>query len=116
MRTLLLLQGSYYFLTAVWPLIHLRSFEMVTGDKKDHWLVYTLSLMILSSSLVFLFSSIYLPIISKAVVLLSVTNCLFLGFVSIYFPLKGVIRKVYLGDGLLEMLILTGVLYVEFRE
>jgi ethanolamine utilization microcompartment shell protein EutL len=32
-------QGGYYLATGLWPLIHLRSFLAVSGDKTDRWLV-----------------------------------------------------------------------------
>ena len=32
-------QSVYYLLTGVWPLLHRRSFERVTGPKVDFWLV-----------------------------------------------------------------------------
>jgi hypothetical protein len=35
------LQGAYYFLTGVWPLLNRRSFEAVTGPKQDFWLAQT---------------------------------------------------------------------------
>jgi energy-converting hydrogenase Eha subunit E len=37
-----LVQGIFYVTTGLWPLIHLRSFEAVTGPKLDKWLVRTL--------------------------------------------------------------------------
>lgn len=41
LRFVLLAQGSYYFITAVWPLAHMRSFLAVTGPKTDLWLMGT---------------------------------------------------------------------------
>lgn len=32
-------QASYYLVTGVWPLLHMRSFEWLTGPKVDRWLV-----------------------------------------------------------------------------
>jgi hypothetical protein len=32
-------QGAYYVLTGLWPIFHLRSFELVTGPKPEGWLV-----------------------------------------------------------------------------
>jgi hypothetical protein len=32
-------QGLYLLATGVWPLVHYRSFEWVTGPKEDVWLV-----------------------------------------------------------------------------
>jgi hypothetical protein len=31
-------QGTYFLLTGVWPLLHMRSFLTVTGPKTDLWL------------------------------------------------------------------------------
>ena len=110
MKYVILFQGLYYLVTAVWPLVHIRSFELVTGEKKEDWLVYTVSLMILASSLIFLYASLMARTISIEVVFLSVLNTAFLGFISIYYPLRGIIRKIYLADCLLEVFILISVL------
>jgi hypothetical protein len=40
-RRLALAQGAFYLATGVWPLVHMRSFEVVTGPKVDRWLVRT---------------------------------------------------------------------------
>src|SRR5687767_3732081 len=49
-----LLQGIYFLLTGVWPLVSMRTFEMVTGPKVDRWLVKTVGVLIavIGSSLV----------------------------------------------------------------
>src|SRR5947209_5553459 len=52
---LLWVQGLYYFLTGVWPLVNIETFQMVTGPKtdhlvtgreSDHWLVMTVGILI----------------------------------------------------------------------
>ena len=40
-RSLYLFQGIYYLLTGLWPIVHMRSFEMASGEKQEHWLVKT---------------------------------------------------------------------------
>src|SRR5687767_12121314 len=45
-RILALAQGTYYFATGVWPILHLRSFERVTGPKLEGWLVKTVGALI----------------------------------------------------------------------
>jgi hypothetical protein len=45
-RTLALVQGAYYAATGVWPLLHMRSFEAVTGPKADRWLVRTVGALV----------------------------------------------------------------------
>jgi hypothetical protein len=38
-------QGTYYLLTGVWPVLDRRSFEAVSGKKRDYWLVQTVGLI-----------------------------------------------------------------------
>jgi hypothetical protein len=39
-------QGAFYLATGIWPLLHLRSFEAVTGPKLEGWLVKTAGTLI----------------------------------------------------------------------
>ncbi len=57
LRLLLWMQGVYFLLFGIGPLIDIRSFKMVTGEKtdhlvtgreSDHWLVMTVGLLIVS--------------------------------------------------------------------
>ncbi|MGH9889746.1 MAG: Rieske 2Fe-2S domain-containing protein, partial [bacterium] len=41
-RTTRVVQGAYYVATGLWPVLHLRSFEAVTGRKKHGWLIRAL--------------------------------------------------------------------------
>jgi hypothetical protein len=34
-------QGAYYLATGIWPVLNRRSFEAVSGKKRDFWLVRT---------------------------------------------------------------------------
>jgi hypothetical protein len=36
-------QGGFYVPSSLWPLLHMRSFEAVTGPKVDRWLVKTVA-------------------------------------------------------------------------
>jgi hypothetical protein len=40
------LQAGYYLLTGLWPLVHMTSFEAVTGPKTDDWLVQMVALLV----------------------------------------------------------------------
>jgi hypothetical protein len=43
---LALAQGVYYLITGVWPLANIKSFQAVTGPKRDLWLVKTVGVLI----------------------------------------------------------------------
>lgn len=38
-------QGAFYVATGIWPILSRRTFEAVTGPKKDFWLVKTVGVM-----------------------------------------------------------------------
>ena len=40
-RSLAAGQATYFLATGIWPLLHRRSFEAVTGRKREFWLVRT---------------------------------------------------------------------------
>ena len=45
-RSLVTVQAAYYVSTGVWPLVHRRSFEALTGPKVDFWLVRTVGITV----------------------------------------------------------------------
>jgi hypothetical protein len=46
------LQGSFNVVSGLWPLLHMRSFEAVTGEKTDKWLVRTVSGLLIAIGIV----------------------------------------------------------------
>jgi hypothetical protein len=42
------LQAVYYLGTGVWPLLHRRSFERLTGKKTDFWLAQTVGVTVIA--------------------------------------------------------------------
>jgi len=40
------LQGLFYLPNGIWPILHIRSFEAITGPKTDRWLVKTVGALI----------------------------------------------------------------------
>jgi hypothetical protein len=45
-RRLAVAHGVFYMASGLWPVFHLRSFEVVTGPKADGWLVKTVGLLL----------------------------------------------------------------------
>jgi hypothetical protein len=42
------LQAAYYLGTGAWPILHRRSFERLTGKKKDFWLAQTVGVTVMA--------------------------------------------------------------------
>jgi hypothetical protein len=104
---ILILQGIYYLITAIWPIVHIESFEKISGKKRNHWLVYTVALLLFVSSLVFLYSGFKRDVIPVETIILSVGNALALTIIDIVFVLRNTIRKIYLLDASAEMLLIV---------
>lgn len=112
---LVAVQAGYIFLTAVWPLIHIDSFMLVTGVKTDIWLAKAVGALLIPISLtlaMFLFISTDKR---PALALGSMTAATFIGL-DFYYVLNEVISRIYLLDGLIEIVFLTGWFYLAFFQ
>lgn len=95
------MQGLYFAATGVWPLVHLRSFELITGAKCDHWLVQTVGALIAIIGCVMLLAAIR-GRVSLEIALLAVGSAFALGAVDVVFVATRVIPPIYLLDALVE--------------
>jgi hypothetical protein len=102
-KYLLIIQGIYFLLTALWGLADIESFMDVTGPKTDVWLVKTVSVLILAVAICLLsylrFGSNLWP-----AAILGIISAAGLGCIDFYYSLNGVISKVYMIDGFMELL------------
>jgi hypothetical protein len=98
------LQGLYFFVTGVWPLVSMRTFEAVTGPKVDRWLVKTVGVLVavIGASLMLADRR---P--AAATTALAVGSAAGLGAVDVVYATKGRISRVYLLDAVLEALIIA---------
>jgi hypothetical protein len=99
-------QGSYYLTSGVWPLLHMPSFEFVTGPKRDRWLVKTVGVLVAISGTVQLRAAG--REVSDDVRLLSVGSAVGLAAIDIVYWRKGVISAVYLLDAAAELALVGG--------
>jgi hypothetical protein len=102
LRTVCLVQGLYFALTGIWPLVDMKSFMAVTGFKVDQWLVKTVGVLIGVVGLVLL-SAARARRISPEILGLAVGCALGLTAIDVYYVLIDRIRDVYLLDALAEV-------------
>jgi hypothetical protein len=108
------IQGIIYLLAGIWPVIHMKSFEIVTGPKVDHWLVRTVGLLIFLCGLM-LVGSWWRESIPWQVAFTGIGFAVVLTLIDLYYVLKKRISKVYLLDALLQCsLILAWIIAVQF--
>jgi hypothetical protein len=97
-----LIQGVYYVATGLWPIIHIQSFQLVTGPKTDLWLVKTVGVLVAVVGAV-LISASRRRRITDEIALLGVGSALGLAAIDLTYALSGRISAVYLGDAAAEI-------------
>jgi hypothetical protein len=105
-NSLLTAQGTYYLITASWPLVDIDSFLFVTGPKTDVWLVKTVGALLIPVSLTML-AGVRSKKNSTPPIVLATTSALAFLFIDFYYSLTGVISTVYMIDGVLQMAFLV---------
>ncbi len=101
-----LVHGGYYILTGVWPLLSIRTFMAVTGPKMDQWLVKTVGLLVTAIGGVFLSSAIRNQIHFETI-LLAISSAIFLASIDVYYVVRQIIPRIYLGDALAEVVLIV---------
>ena len=115
LRRVLAFQAAYYIATGAWPLLSMGSFEAITGPKIDRWLVKMVGLLAASigASIAVGLRNDEVTAESRALALTTAVS--FFAIDSVY-ALKGRIRKVYLGDALVELALIGCLLAGTKRE
>lgn len=110
----LALQGVYYLISGLWPVVGIDSYMRFTGPKADVWLVKFIGLLIVANAFIFLNAS-WQKRYDKSVIQLSVLNMLVFAGVDFFYVFRGVIGRVYLLDAFIEILLLL-LLLVALRK
>jgi hypothetical protein len=104
-------QGTYYLATGLWPLVSIRTFKMVTGEKTDnlpsgkdadHWLVMTVGTLITSVAITLLSAAFRRTQIAE-VTILAVGAAVGLTAIDLIYTARGVIAPIYLLDAAIEV-------------
>ena len=100
-------QGLYYFITGLWALLSMRTFEKVTGPKTDHWLVKTIGLMLVVIGLALITGGVRKTITPEMAVLGVGTAGALLGIDVFNVSIKK-IPRIYLLDAVAELILIVG--------
>lgn len=105
LRPVLRAQAAYYVLTGLWPLLHLPSFELVTGPKTDDWLVRMVGLttVVIGATL---WAGARPPRPVGPIAFLAAGTAASFAAVDLVYGLDGRIRAVYLLDAVVELALL----------
>ena len=115
MRSVLIVQGVYYLLTGIWPLVSIPTFEAVTGPKTDDWLVQTVGVLAATIGATLLVGSLRQPP-NREMLTLAVLSILSFAAVDVVFVARGIISPVYLVDAALQVVFLAGHVIPRFLQ
>lgn len=99
---LAVVQGGYYVLTGLWPVLSMRTFMAVTGPKTDTWLVRMVGLLAASIGIPLLLA-VWLGGVDRGLVLVALLSAVAFLVIDVYYVWRRVIGKIYLLDALLEV-------------
>ena len=93
-------QGAYFLVTGLWPILHMRSFEAITGPKFDRWLVKTTGGLIAAVGLALLAGA---RDRTRTVSVLGAGSACALGAADVVYVSRNRIPPVYLLDAAVEV-------------
>lgn len=100
-----LLQGIYFFVSGIWPIIHMHSFLKVTGPKTDLWLVKTVGLILAVIGAVLIVAQLNGEV-NNSITILAIGSALSLAIVEFVYVARRVISPIYLGDAIIELVLI----------
>lgn len=103
---LFFIQGIYYLMTGIWPVLDIESFIAVTGPKIDIWLVKTVGMLVFIIGAGFILTSLQRS--ANGAMTVVATACI-IGFivVDVGYVVQGVIHPIYLLDAVLQSVFLV---------
>ena len=110
-RRILAFQSAYYGLTGIWPILHLPSFEAVTGPKIDDWLVHMVGLLAAAIGLVLGAATVRNRVGSPDVVLLAIASAAAFAAIDLWYGVTGRISVIYLADAVVQIGLIAGLLF-----
>lgn len=110
------IQGVYFLVTGVWPLLHMPSFLAVTGPKADLWLVQAVGVLVAVIGAVLMLGA-RRRTIGPELALLAVGSAAGLAGIDLVYALSDRIWDVYLLDAMAEvgLIILWGIAWSRRR-
>ncbi len=101
-------QAAFYVGTGIWPLLHRRSFEQVTGRKTDFWLAQTVGLTVISIGIGLAHAVSRGRGVPPELRTVAATSAAGLALVDFWFVARGRISKIYLADAAGEVALVAG--------
>ena len=100
-----LIQGVYFFVSGIWPIISMSTFLRVIGPKTDLWLVKTVGIILAVIGAVLIYAQVNAEI-NTSIIILAIGSALSLAIVEFVYVAKRVVSPIYLGDAIIELFLI----------
>ena len=100
-----LVQGIYFLLFGIWPLLSMSTFLKVTGPKTDLWLVRTVGLLLTVIGAALIIAQLYNQV-NGAITFIAIGSALSLAVIEFVYVSRKIIPPIYLGDAIIELLLI----------
>lgn len=106
LQKILSIQGVYFLIVGMWPIVSINSFMSFAGPKTDIWLVRTFGAMLACEGFCFIITAM-LRHMSFPMLILAFLNSVLLLFVDMHYHLDNVLGESYLVDASIEFLFIV---------
>jgi len=107
-RSVAAAQAVFYVSTGIWPLLHRRSFERITGPKVDFWLVETVGAMIAAIGIGLGQAATSGRPIPREIRTVGVASALGLAAIDTMYVRQRRISPIYIADAVAEIALVAG--------
>ncbi len=107
LRALSLVHGVFYALTGFWPIVSIKTFQLVTGPKQDLWLVKTAGALITVVGGVLILAGMRRRV-TPEILMLGVGSAVSLTAIDLVYYRRRVLSPVYLLDAVAELGLASG--------
>jgi hypothetical protein len=104
---ILFIQGLYYFLTGFWPILHMKSFILVTGPKVELWLVKVFGMLIAVAGICMLIGGLQRKY-NTPLFTLGILGAIGFIIFEIFYVWTETIPSIYLADAAFQFVLLLG--------
>jgi hypothetical protein len=107
-RRVAAVQATYFVSTGLWPLLHRKSFERLTGAKADFWLAQTVGVVVAAIGVGLAQAASRRRPVPPELRTAALTSAAGLALVDVYFVAHRRISPVYLLDAVAESALIAG--------
>lgn len=101
------IQGAYFFLTGLWPIVSITTFQLITGPKRDIWLVKTVGTLAMAISLGLITAGLRGGMPSVDIIIVAISSALAFMLIDIIYVFRRIIPGIYLFDAIAEFIFIA---------